>query len=104
MFANTSVSAGEPDHNFDGAWDTVLSCEDTAGTQVYSFKFPSVVKDGVLHGEKGTKEKPGWLQLDGKTLTDGSAKIYAEGFPVSDMEEFPKRDLKAYNAGHGLLN
>ena len=72
---SASVSAAEPDHHFDGAWDTVLSCENTAGAQGYSFKFPSVVKDGVLHGEKGTKGKPGWLQLDGKILTDGSAKI-----------------------------
>ena len=57
----------------------MLSCENTAGAQGYSFKSPSVVKDGVLHGEKGPKGKPGWLQLDGKILTDGSAKIYAEG-------------------------
>jgi hypothetical protein len=76
---SASVSAAEPDRHFDGTWDTVLSCENTAGAQGYSFKFPSVVKDGVLHGEKGTKGKPGWLQLDGKILTDGSAKIYAEG-------------------------
>jgi hypothetical protein len=54
---SASVSAAEPDRHFDGTWDT----------------------DGVLHGEKGTKGKPGWLQLDGKILTDGSAKIYAEG-------------------------
>jgi hypothetical protein len=67
------------DNPFDGVWDTILSCENTAGAQGYSFKFPSVVKDGVLHAEKGTKGKPGWLQLDGKVLTDGSAKIYADG-------------------------
>jgi hypothetical protein len=74
-----NVSAAEPDRSFDGAWDTVLSCENTAGAQGYSFKFPSVVKDGVLHGQKGTKGKPGWLQLDGKILADGSANIYADG-------------------------
>jgi len=79
MVLSTSVSAAEPDQHFDGAWDTVLSCENTAGAQGYSFKFQSVVKDGVLHGEKGSKGKPGWLQLDGKILTDGSAKIYADG-------------------------
>src|SRR5580698_1695934 len=74
-----SVSGAEPDRHFDGTWDTVLSCENAGGALGYSFKFPSTVKDGVLHGEKGTKGKPGWLQLDGKILTDGSAKIYAEG-------------------------
>src|SRR5579863_1127134 len=71
--------ATEADHAFDGTWETVLSCENSAGAQGYSFKFPSVVKDGVLHGEKGTKGKAGWLQLDGKVLADGTAKIYADG-------------------------
>lgn len=74
-----SLSGAELDRHFDGTWDTVLSCENTAGAQGYSFKFPSVVRDGALHGEKGTKGKPGWLQLDGKILADGSANIYAEG-------------------------
>jgi hypothetical protein len=37
------------------------------------------VKDGVLHAEKGTKGKPGWLQVDGKILSDGSARLYADG-------------------------
>jgi hypothetical protein len=74
-----STSVAQADHSFDGTWDTVVSCENTTGAQGYSFKFPSVVKDKVLHGEKGTKRKPGWLQLDGIILADGSANIYAEG-------------------------
>jgi len=74
-----SVGATETGQYFDGTWETVLSCENTAGAQGYSFKFPSVVKDGVLLGAKGTKGKPGWLQLDGRILADGSANIYAEG-------------------------
>jgi len=49
-----SVSAAETDHHFDGAWDTVLSCDNTAGAQAYSFKSPSVVKDGVSARGKGT--------------------------------------------------
>jgi hypothetical protein len=57
----------------------VLTCDDAAGALGYTFRFASVVKDGVLHGEKGTKGQRGWLQLDGKILSDGSAKIYADG-------------------------
>jgi len=74
-----AVAAPAADDHFDGTWDTVLSCENAAGALGYSFKFPSMVKNGALHGEKGTKGKPGWLQLDGKILVDGSARIYADG-------------------------
>jgi hypothetical protein len=75
----TSAIARADDHPFDGGWDTVLSCENAAGALGYSFKFLSAVRDGVLHGEKGTKGKPGWLQLDGKILEDGSADLYVDG-------------------------
>jgi hypothetical protein len=53
---SASVSAAETDHHFDGAWDTVLSCENTAAAQGYSLKSSSVVKDGVLHGEREPRE------------------------------------------------
>jgi hypothetical protein len=72
-------SAAADDQKFDGNWDTVLSCENAAGALGYSYKFPSSVKDGTLHGEKGKKGKPGFLQLDGKILPDGTAKFYADG-------------------------
>jgi len=64
---------------FDGAWDTTVSCSNTAGALGYSYQFPSTVKDGVLHGEKGRKGKPGWLELEGKILPDGTMKLYAKG-------------------------
>jgi hypothetical protein len=73
------VCQGADERRFDGTWDTVLSCENAAGALGYSYKFLSIVKDGVLHGEKGTKGKAGWLQLDGKILADGSASLYADG-------------------------
>jgi hypothetical protein len=74
-----SFLAAADDNRFDGTWETVLSCENAAGALGYSYKFPSIVRDGTLHGEKGNKGKPGWLQLDGKILSDGSSNIYADG-------------------------
>ncbi len=73
------LGAADTDRAFDGDWDTILSCENASGALGYSFRFPSTVKEGALHGEKGTKGKPGWLQLDGRIDSDGSAKIYADG-------------------------
>jgi hypothetical protein len=45
----------------------------------YSFEFDSVVKNNALHGEKGTKDQLGWLQLDGNISPDGSASFYVKG-------------------------
>jgi hypothetical protein len=79
MAAMAAAPAAAENQKFDGEWETVLSCENAAGALGYSYKFPTAVKDGTLHGEKGNKGKPGFLQLDGKILPDGSAKLYADG-------------------------
>jgi hypothetical protein len=71
--------ADENSKRFDGEWDTILSCPNAAGALGYSFEFPSRIKDGVLHGEKGAKGEPGWLQLDGPIGSDGRASLYANG-------------------------
>jgi len=39
------------------------------------FLFPNY----VLATEEGTKGEPGWLQLNGKILGDGSADLFADG-------------------------
>jgi hypothetical protein len=74
-----AASAEDDVKRFDGTWDTTVSCSNTAGALGYSYQFTSTVKDGVLHGEKGEKGKPGWFDLDGKILPDGTMKIYAKG-------------------------
>ena len=44
-----------------------LSCPQSADGRAfaYSYQFGAQVKDGVLHGERGTAGDPGWLSLDG---------------------------------------
>ena len=74
-----AASAEDDAKGFDGTWDTTVSCSNTEGALGYSYQFPSTVKDGVLHGEKGDKGKPGRFELDGKILPDGTMKIYAKG-------------------------
>lgn len=64
---------------FDGTWDTVLSCSNSNGALGYAFRFSSLVKDDVLHGEKGVKGEPGWLQLNGRILRDGASDLLVDG-------------------------
>ena len=77
LVCGTGTAASIP--RFDGVWDTVLSCANSNGALGYVFNFPATVKEGVLHGEKGVKGQPGWLQLDGKIGDDGTASILATG-------------------------
>ena len=74
-----AAHAGDADHHFDGVWDTVISCPNSNGALGFSYRFPSTVTGNVLHGEKGTRGVPGWLQIDGSILRDGSATLYADG-------------------------
>jgi hypothetical protein len=66
-------------NRFDGEWDTILSCPNSNGALGYSFEFPAVIKDGVLHAEKGVKGQPGWLELNGSISPEGAASLYASG-------------------------
>jgi hypothetical protein len=64
---------------FDGVWETNISCPNASGALGFAYQFASTVKDGVLHGEKGSKGEPGWLTIDGKIGKDGASSIYADG-------------------------
>jgi hypothetical protein len=66
-------------HPFDGTWDTILSCTNNSGAYGYSDRFRSEIKEGMLHGEHGTKGQPGWLEINGKIKLDGDMELYANG-------------------------
>jgi hypothetical protein len=44
--------------------------------------FPVRIKNGVLHGELGTRGAPDWYSLDGKIEADGSAILRTTGITV----------------------
>jgi hypothetical protein len=77
--ADEKTGTTTPTTRFDGLWQTTLSCTNANGALGYSFRFPSTVKNGVLHGEKGTAHEAGWLQIDGSLRPDGAADLYVEG-------------------------
>jgi hypothetical protein len=74
-----AAQADAPPAPFDGEWTTVIACAPAVGALPYTYHFTSIVKDSVLHGERGAKGLPGWLALDGQIMPDGSADIRARG-------------------------
>jgi hypothetical protein len=80
--SSISAQADEKTGNtaqFDGVWQTTLSCANSNGALGYSFRFASTIKNGVLHGQKGTAHEAGWLQIDGSLGSDGVADLYVDG-------------------------
>ncbi|HEV7574770.1 MAG TPA: hypothetical protein VGO85_01890 [Caldimonas sp.] len=67
---------------FDGDWLVTMSCpnnSEKSAARGYKRQFPARVEGGVLHGETGVADAPGWLRLDGRIGADGSALIDANG-------------------------
>jgi hypothetical protein len=86
LFLSVTVHAADGTR-FDGAWDATLSCPRSPdGAKAYSFEFDVQVKNGLLHGERGTEGKPGWMRLDGPIKDDGSAALIAEG--ITNLSEY----------------
>ena len=80
MFVSVVSIAGE---NFDGNWHTTLTCPPKGNTEGYTWKFPSVIQHGMFRGEHGAAGEPGYLLIEGKIATDGSAKLSANGIVAS---------------------
>jgi Caspase domain len=65
---------------FDGAWAIDQTCPASPdGAAGYKFTFAGEVKDGVLHGQRGVTDQPGWMAIDGPISADGSALLHAHG-------------------------
>lgn len=77
--ATSGAQEKEVKNPFDGTWDTTVSCPNNSGAFGYSNRFSSLVKDGSLHGEHGTKGQPGWFELNGQVKLEGEMRPYANG-------------------------
>lgn len=68
---------------FDGTWNTTVSCDAKGKTLGYTWRFTSTVANGDLRGERGTEGEQGYLLLTGKIGADGSARLTASGITAS---------------------
>jgi hypothetical protein len=75
-----SLAAGD---QFDGNWQTKLTCPPKGDTDGYTWQFPSVIKDSNLRGEHGTAGQPGYLLIEGKIAADGTVKVTSSGIVYS---------------------
>jgi hypothetical protein len=80
LFAQ-NTKAASTDTAFDGTWSVTLNTHDYKDPNTgqvalaYVDHFPAEIKNGILHGEYATRGLPGWLEIDGKIGTDGTALL-----------------------------
>ena len=67
---------------FDGEWTVTMNCPsntEKSAARGYKRQFPARVNAGVLTGEIGVADAPGWLRIDGRIGADGTALLDAQG-------------------------
>jgi len=85
--ALSAIAVAQPSGNnaagrFEGEWTVTMTCPNNtekSAARGYKRQFPAQVKDGVLRGEIGVAESPGWLRIEGPIGADGSARLDAHG-------------------------
>ncbi len=87
----TAPAVGLELRELDGEWTTTVSCAAARDALGYSFQFVSVVKNGVLHGERGKEGEPSSLRIDGKISAEGEGSLYVNG-RTGSKEYVPGRD------------
>jgi len=90
MFAPNTRAASTAESAFDGTWWVTVNAPDYKNPDgkvslAWMKHFPAKVKNGVLHGELGTRHAPDWYVLDGKIEANGAANLRANGI-TSDPE------------------
>ena len=94
LFAQANLKAAtEGGMKFDGNWSVTVDhklYENPDGSKALPFvwHFPATVKNGVFHGEIGTRGKPGWYELNGQIEASGTATFRADEISGSQKYNF----------------
>ena len=83
LFAR-NTKAASTDTTFDGTWSVTVDFHeyknpDGSTARAWVKHFAAEVKNGVLHGELGTRGALDWYELNGKIQADGTAMLRATG-------------------------
>jgi hypothetical protein len=91
---------------FDGIWSVTVNAHDYNNpdgrtTVGWIINFPAEVKNGILHGEYGTRGAPAWYELDGTIEANGTANLKTNG--ISKVPEHGEKHLRPGTPYHYLV-
>ena len=84
-------AAGQGTAKFDGSWNVTVDTKayknpDGSTAQPWVIHFPATVKNGVFHGEWGTRGKPSFYELNGQIDPDGTASLRVD--EITGLQKF----------------
>jgi hypothetical protein len=87
------MAAAQGPAKFDGSWEVTADTKeyknpDGSTAQRWVINFPATVKNGVLHGEHGTRGHPGFYELNGNIGADGTASLVVNEITGSQKYDF----------------
>jgi hypothetical protein len=74
---------------FDGTWSVTQSSRefknpDGSKVRAWTQRFLANVKNGSMHGERGTRGAPGWFEINGNIDANGVANLGAHGVTMEE--------------------
>jgi uncharacterized caspase-like protein len=64
---------------FDGIWAVDIACKQVAAADAVNRQIFAMIKDGLVRGQVGQPDSPGWLTYDGTIDADGTILVFAKG-------------------------
>lgn len=86
-------AAAQGPAKFDGSWEVTVDTKeyknpDGTTAKRWVINFPATVKNGVFHGERGTRGHPQFYELNGKIEADGTASLVVNEITGSQKYNF----------------
>jgi hypothetical protein len=98
-------AAAQGTTKFDGSWEVTLDAKayknaDGSTAQPWVIHFAAMVKNGVLHGEHGTRGQPSFYELSGKIEAVGTANLRID--EITGAQKYNFSNTQKGPAGKGV--
>jgi len=98
-------AAAQGTTKFDGSWEVTIDAKayknaDGTTAQPWVIHFAAKVKNGVLHGEHGTRGQPAFYELNGKIEVEGTASLHLD--EITGAQKYNFSNSQKGPAGKGV--
>ena len=105
VWGQPSRAAAQGTTKFDGSWEVILDAKayknaNGSTAQPWVIHFAAKVKNGVLHGEHGTRGQSPFYELNGKIEAEGTANLRVD--EITGAQKYNFSNSQKGPAGKGV--